>query len=483
MSLQEYTKEAAHGLLREFEQAKAAGLTPDNINRLSTQVRELQEKIALSGRGPVAADGHDLSQHIKSDGTVALTRSVEKVSFGGRVIAREIPGLLDSAPADEWHNDFRQAAADRSLARLFLVSPKRGQQPSTPILDAKLLSLAASAPRSIRGAVEKAISDTAGSGAEWIPDMPMDVLYEDFYLPSQVESLFGVVNVPGSIIVPKISDVTRPYIGGIQSTDIPVAITPSNPTTSNSTIDPKSLAVRMLLDAQAVEDSIIPLIPEMQRRLARAIADGVEDAIINGDTAATHQDAIASWNIRSRWGTAGLGGSADHRRLWIGLRALAYDRTATVNQSSGQTVAKIMEELVGLLGERGNVGATIITSPEVFFKKILTDTNLLTVDKAGLMATVLTGQVSMVGGMRIVLSRYVSADLHTDGLYTGSNAHSGVLAVSPDDFKVYNRRGTLVEMEKEIESQVHNLVATRRLTFQTLSASSVKPVAWGYRWL
>jgi len=89
MSLQEYTKEAAHGLLREFEQAKAAGLTPDNINRLSTQVRELQEKIALSGRGPVAADGHDLSQHIKSDGTVALTRSVEKVSFGGRVIARE----------------------------------------------------------------------------------------------------------------------------------------------------------------------------------------------------------------------------------------------------------------------------------------------------------------------------------------------------------------------------------------------------------
>jgi hypothetical protein len=483
MPIQEYTKEAAHSLLREFEQAKAAGLTPDNINRLSTQVRELQEKIALSGRGPVAADGHDLSQHIRSDGTVALTRSVENVTFGGRTIAREVPGLLDSAPADEWHKDFRQAAADRSLARLFLVSPKRGQQPSTPILDAKLLSLAASAPRSIRGAVEKAISDTAGSGAEWIPDMPMDVLYEDFYLPSQVESLFGVVNVAGSIIVPKISDVTRPYIGGIQSTNIPVAITPSNPATSNSTIDPKSLAVRMLLDAQAVEDSIIPLIPEMQRRLARAIADGVEDAIINGDTAAPHQDAIASWNIRSRWGTDGLGGSADHRRLWIGLRALAYDRTATVDQSAGQTVAKIMEELVGLLGERGNVGATIITSPEVFFKKILTDTNLLTVDKAGLMATVLTGQVSMVGGMRIVLSRYVSADLAATGLYTGTGAYSGVLAVSPDDFKVYNRRGTLVEMEKEIESQVHNLVATRRLTFQTLSASSVKPAAFGFKWL
>jgi hypothetical protein len=58
-----------------------------------------------------------------------------------------------------------------------------------------------------------------------------------------------------------------------------------------------------------------------------------------------------------------------------------------------------------------------------------------------------------------------------------------VMAVSPDDFKVYNRRGTLVEMEKEIESQVHNLVATRRLTFQTLSASSVKPAAFGFKWL
>jgi len=483
MSLQEYTKEAAHGLLREFEQAKAAGLTPDNINRLSTQVRELQEKIALSGRGPVAADGHDLSQHIKSDGTVALTRSVEKVSFGGRVIAREIPGLLDSAPADEWHKDFRQAAADRSLARLFLVSSKRGQQPSTPILDAKLLSLAASAPRSIRGAVEKAISDTAGSGAEWIPDTWSNQLYEEYYTPAGIDALFPVVDVPGPIVIPGISDTIRPYIKGKVSQDDPSKYIASTPTTSNTTIDPVGLAARVLLDDAATEDSIIPLLPEIQRRLARAIRDAYEDAMINGDTAATHQDAIASWNIRSRWGASGLGGSADHRRAFLGLRALAYDRTLTVDQSAGQTVAKVMEELLGGLGERGNMNAVILTSPEVFFKKMLTDSNVLTVDKLGQNATLLNGQLAAISGVPVVMTRWLSSDLATTGLYTATGAYSGVLAVAREEFAHYQRRASMVEVDKDITVGAYNLVATLRRTFKTLSGSSSAVVRFGYKWL
>jgi len=486
MSLPPMTRDAVEAVARDFLAQRSAGLTTENFNKLMSDVRGIQEKIDLHTlRNARDSDGHDLTDHIRSDGSVALTRSVDKIEFGGQTLQVEREGLLDSAPANDWQRDLQRTVRDRSTARMFLVSRSRNGAPApTPKLDAKLLGLCARAPKEIRGALEKAMSDTAGSGAEWIPDIYSNMLHEDFYLPSVVETLFGVVDVAGTLVIPKISDVSRPYIAGISSTDTPAAFTPTTPTTSNQSIAPMALAVRMILDQNALEDSIIPMLEELQRRQARALSDAIEDAIINGSLTATHEDAIASWNIRSRWGSGGLGTSADHRRLWDGLRRIAIARSAATDQGSGQTVAKIMEQLAGALGERGNVGTAIITSPEVMFKKILTDTNLLTVDKAGaLAATIITGNVASIAGMRVVMSRFMGADLAASGLFTNSGALSGVIAVCPEDFKVYRRRGAMAEMEKEIVSQTNNLVTTCRLNFATLTGSGTKCAAYGYNWL
>lgn len=481
------TQDVASTLLREFEAARKAGLTPENVTKMVDLLQREQEH-GFAARQLQAAErvtGGDLRKHLRSDGSVAMTTVIEKRTFAGRSVEIEIPGLLDSAPSDEWSKDLRKAVQQRSLARMFLVGERRGTVPArTPKLDGKILSLAARAPDSIRAGVEKAFSDTSGSGGDWIPDRWATQLYEDFYLPSSLEAIFQRISLEGPWIKPMISDVTRPYLGGSQTSDIPTAIPASTPTTSNVTIQAIMLAVRMLLDVGATEDSIFPIIPEMQRRLARAIADGMEDALVNGDSTATHQDAIALWSIRGRWGgTTGLGGSADHRRGFKGLRRLAVDKTNTVDQSAGQTIAKILEELVGRLGERGNVGTKIITSPEVFFKKIMTDSNLLTVDKVGALASLLTGNVARVSGMDIILSRFMGADLATTGLYTGTGAYSGVLAVCPEDFAVFERQGSMVEMEKEIGSQTYELVGTRRVTFGSTASDSAKNVAFGYKWL
>lgn len=479
-------RDAVEAVARNFLETRSAGISQENLNKLMTDVRGLQERIDLHAmRSPRDSDGHDLTDHIRSDGALALTRTIDKIQFGGQTLTVERDGLLDSAPANDWQRDLQRAVRDRSTARMFLVSrDRKGGPPATPKLDAKLLSLCARAPKEIRGALEKAMSDTAGSGAEWIPDIYSNMLHEDFYLPSVLESIFGVVDVAGTLVIPKISDVSRPYIAGISSTDTPAAFTPTTPTTSNQSISPMALAVRMILDQNAIEDSIIPMLEELQRRQARALSDAIEDAILNGSLTATHEDAIASWNIRSRWGSAGLGTSADHRRLWDGLRRIANARSASVDQGAGQTVAKIMEQLAGALGERGNVGTVIVTSPEVMFKKILTDTNLLTVDKAGaLAATIISGNVASIAGMRVVMSRFMGADLAATGLYTGSGALSGVVAVCPEDFKIYRRRGAMAEMEKEIVSQTQNLVTTCRLNFATLTGSGTKCAAFGYNWL
>lgn len=242
-------------------------------------------------------------------------------------------------------------------------------------------------------------------------------------------------------------------------------------------------AVRVLIDDSAAEDSVFPLLPQIQKRVGRALMDGYEDGMINGDTTATHQDAIAGWNIRGRWGASGLGGSADHRRGFIGLRALAYDRSLTVDQSAGQTVAKVMEQILGGLGERGTMDAVILVSPEVFFQKMLTDTNVLTVDKLGQLATVLTGQLAQIAGIPVVMTRWLSADLAASGLFTGTGAKSGVLGVSRSEFMHFNKRSTMVEIQKDITIGGYNVVATRRSKFATLSGATSQVVKYGFNWL
>lgn len=453
------------------------------IADLTAKFQALQEK--AHNPQVTAPTGERITKFIRADGGVNLARSAvpKQATFAGRSVTIDEPGLLDSAPVDPWHQDLLRMVSARKICKSLF-----GSAPST---DQMILNHMAIAPREIRSALEatvqKAISDTSSSGAEWIPDVMSSRLYEEYYTPAGIATLFQSTDIPArqaGLTVPKISDVIKPYLKGKISSDDPAKYTASTPTSSNTTIEAVGTSVRVLIDDSAIEDSIFSLIDVINARLGRALTDGYEDCMVNGDSTATHEDAIASWNIRSRWGASGLGGSADHRRGFKGFRRIAVDRSGTVDQGSGQTIAKVMEELLGGLGERGNMNAVILVSPEVFFKKMLTDTNVLTVDKLGLMgATILNGQLAAISGVPVVMTRWMSADLAASGLFTGSGAKSGVLAVSREEFSHYMKRQNTVEIAKDITIGGYNLVATRRCNFATLSSSSTAVVRYGFNWL
>ncbi len=286
------------------------------------------------------------------------------------------------------------------------------------------------------------------------------------------------------MIRPKITGQPRPYLISEATLDDNAKVPTTAITTSSQTLAPPTFGMRFLVSYQSAEDSALPLASIIPQYMVKGHRDGYEDCLINGDTAATHQDTgITGWNIRSRWGTTGLGLSTDHRRAFIGLRGVAIDRSATVNQASGMTAAKIGEELLGGMGEFASGNIVIITSPEVLFKKLMTDTNMITVDKMGPNATILRGAPGAIFGRPVVISRFVDCQYNASGLFDNSTlTKSGVLTVNTGEFKHYTRRGRVVELTRKADTQQIEYVTSERRGLDTLSASTDKISMWGYGW-
>ena len=135
--------------------------------------------------------------------------------------------------------------------------------------------------------------------------------------------------------------------------------------------------------------------------------------------------------------------------------------------------------LMANLGELNSADRVIITSPEVVVSQLLGLSELLTIDKFGPAATILSGQVGSIFGLPVVMSRFMSADLAGSGLYTGSGSDSGMLIVARDSYNIFSRRGISVEQDKDITAGAINLVATERLTFNTLDPDATVNVAFG----
>jgi hypothetical protein len=164
--------------------------------------------------------------------------------------------------------------------------------------------------------------------------------------------------------------------------------------------------------------------------------------------------------------------------LFTGLRAASFDKATTLNVNAIDS-AKLLE-LISKLGEYAAADKVLIVSPEALYQNLLGLAEVITLDKFGPQATILTGQMGSIFGMPIVVSRFLSDDLHTNGLFTGASATTGILCVSRESWNVFARRGIQIAQEQDIKSGAYNMVATERLTFGSLDADAVKNVAFGF---
>lgn len=429
---------------------------------------------------------------IKSDAPVVRMYGYEHPSEGWQ------PGLMDDTEAKNlWQKRFQHAVTRRNLVKHWM-----GGRP-TPKCDAMVRRLAACAPEPIRGALTKTFTEGTNYGSEWIDEGTVPELIREMEFLASLSDAFASVEVSGSgsFRWPFLTRGLRPYLKsapGAANLD-PAQYAASALITAKRTFDPVTIAVRQLVYEDAAEDAFISAFEIGQVELAKAIMEGIDDAIVNADNAAIHHDTgLSAWDIRGRWGTTGLGTDADHRKAWLGLRAYANDVSSEADGNGSQTGAG-MAAMRALCDAEGAMGdGMFLWSPEFFLKKALTFSDFYTWEKAGSSAPILTGlmgleagglpgQVGFLFGQPVVVNRFVPADLNATGVYDDTTKTKSVaLYVIRSRFLMVNQRARRIEVGKDITRGVYNQVATVRTLFTPLddpTDTSVKPVSAYYNLL
>ena len=324
----------------------------------------------------------------------------------------------------------------------------------------------------------KAISATGstGSGSDWVPTMFSPTFQEMIRVAGKVVPLFPVVDMPSNpyVLPIEIGRMTSYKVpentGDTGQTAIPKG--DASALTGKTTLTAVGHATMVLVSKEAQEDSIIAMLPFLQSRLPQVIAEGREDALLNGDTAATHEDSD----------THALGATS-RRKIALGLRAMANDNSyksslATFNLTNIRALRKGMGKY-GIMPK----DCALIVGINGFFK-LLDLGEVTTVDKYGTKATILNGELGNIDGMPVIVSEFVREDLHaTNAVYDAAGTTSVMHVVNRNAFVVGERRQYTFQMlkEKYAEYGQDALLATERFTFAPLFPIATNKATWmGY---
>jgi hypothetical protein len=221
-----------------------------------------------------------------------------------------------------------------------------------------------------------------------------------------------------------------------------------------------------------MEDSIINLASEVLRRIAKSFARGIDQAIIDGDTAGSHQDSDVT-------------NAKDRRKAWNGLRKNALISGMPNIDLSTFTTANLLNvrKGMGVYGSRPSELAWIVGFRGMIQMMQLSE--LITMDKYGPNATVLSGEAGKFFGSPVVLSEFIREDLNASAVYDGTTTtKSCLLCVSRESFVRGERRAITINSsnDRHIETDQTVTVGTWRGDFKpwfTTAAAANKIVGIG----
>lgn len=313
--------------------------------------------------------------------------------------------------------------------------------------------------------------DTSGEGGNWVPTGIGADLHQKVRAAGKVSALFTRIDLPTNPWKWPIegADATA-YRVGEPTGDTESKMTASTPGTNAATFDAEIFGARALFSRSLEADSALAILPYARSKIVQAFVDAEEKAILDGDTDGTHQDSDIGAST-----TAAV-------TAWDGLRkkGIANQQQAITTTTAANLA--LLRKSMGKFGVNPNDIAFIVGVSS--YLALLTDSNLLTVDKLGPNATILNGQVGTLYGAPVIVSEWVRENLNASGVYDGiTTTKTYALAVNRGEWAMGQRMALDVEVDDSIYRETYQrvLVGFMREDFQSITDTAAnKDTSLGY---
>jgi HK97 family phage major capsid protein len=279
-----------------------------------------------------------------------------------------------------------------------------------------------------------------------------------------VEPLFTTIpmstptmNMP---INPEAGDASWVHEGSYRSVTAPWAETGDGNDTSTGaaqdhqileqTLVARKLATREYVGYEEEEDSIVALAPIIRDAVSRRMARAADLALLRGagvltDTAA--YDPITGLELRGASTTdVTVAGSA----AWEADSSWSEDLFVDMRRNLG---------IYGLDPEN----LVLLASHDLYYA-LMKLPNFKTVDVLADRATIITGQVGSLFGVRVVVSQMFD----NAAITTGTVGTTLGIMCRPSNFLIGNLRGIMTEGDRDVVNQKRVIVSSRRFAFQDI---------------
>lgn len=249
-------------------------------------------------------------------------------------------------------------------------------------------------------------TDTSNEGVDWIPTGIGSSMHERVRASGKVAPLFQRISLPTNPWKWPLegADATA-YRVAEPTSDTATKVGASTPGTGAATFDAEIFGGRVLFSKSLEADSALAMVPYVQRKLVQAFVDAEERAVLDGDTDGTHQDTDTN-----------SAGATDAAWAWDGLRKRGL-ANASASGGSALTVALLAARRADMDHYGLNPAECAFIVPISSYYALVTDSNVITVDKLGPQATILNGQLGSLYGIPIIVSEHVRTNLNASGVH------------------------------------------------------------------
>jgi len=488
------TAQKAQQLAEKVEQGERnRAEQTEQIKRMADDLRTVRQELAeakAKAADPLATlggtDRELVQRFVDTDGKVFLRGHEGGASERFR---SDSPGLLASQPVNDVHRDLIDATE-----QLYVLSvarhgrdafDHRGQGYRLDVVKGEKAAWdrVQRAWSRMPAPIRRAWDSQNGNGGEFIPEplLASPMWQVEAYDPDGLLGLFETITINSeSVELPVGTAYPFPYKGGGAVGDNPAALAKSSVDTDKLTLTASPMYSMVLVHEDAAADSIVAAFPFIRSAISMSLAMGRRLCIMNGDTAASHQDDLANWDLRGYFGAVDAG-SIDYRRTFKGLRAMALDDSNGVDRST-HSLTTLFADINAVGGPRSvPQDMPIITSPEGYLTNFVNLSGIVSANDYGNRAPIASGEVASIAGHPILMTDAMPADLNASGVYDNSTTNlTGYVVFNRRMFRNVMRAGATVALQNDITIGGTYLRARQRVGFKDMTKSSDKAVRYAY---